>query len=74
MLINRHLDTPLSVRLTGIRARQVSAEVVTGPSVDATNESGSVVRLVPLPAVITNDDITLTLPPHAVAGVRIESP
>ncbi len=71
VLINRRLDAPLPVRLTGVRARQVTAEVVTGPTVDATNEHGEVVRLVPLSTTKSNDDITLILPPHSVAGVRI---
>ncbi|MBA3936815.1 MAG: hypothetical protein H0X38_05085 [Planctomycetes bacterium] len=74
VLINRRLDAPLPVRISGLRAGEVTAEVVTGPTVDATNEHGEVVRLVPLSTTSTNGDITLILPPHSVAGVHIALP
>jgi len=73
-IVNKNLDAPTDVRISGINARKVSAWTLTGQSVDATNEADpNSVRPVRLSDVIVKrNEIALTLPPHSFTAVVTE--
>ena len=74
MLINRHLRTPADCVLTlhGVQADRASAQTLTGPAIDATNEQATAkVGLRPLAVSADGARVTLALPPMSMTGLRI---
>lgn len=69
VLINRRLDGVLTVRLPGLSASGATAEVLSGPSPMASNESDDQVRVTPVAVRSVEGGLMLDLPPHAVVVV-----
>ena len=74
MLINRSLGSRAScvLNLIGCTVERVSAQVLSGPAIDATNETEATkVGLRPLSAEAVGSQVTLELPLMSMAGVSI---
>ena len=74
ILINRHLRAPAHcvLVLKATTPGRASAQVLTGPTIDATNEKEPTkVGLKPLAVRVDGPRVTLNLPPMSMTGVRI---
>lgn len=74
IIVNRRLagPTPLKINNAG-KIQSATAEILSGPSVEATNESNpNTVTLRPLAIKMEKDHLALELPPHSVTGIRIK--
>jgi alpha-N-arabinofuranosidase len=76
MVVNKNLDAAMTakVRLTGFKPGSAKAWMLTGPSVDATNEQqpeNVTVRMRDLGKV--EDGFALTFPPHSLTALEIRA-
>ena len=74
IIVNRRLagTTPLQIKKVGA-VQSATAQVLSGPSLEATNESNpNNVTLQPLAVQVEKDGLALELPPHSVTGIRIK--
>jgi len=74
MLINRHLRAPADCLLTlrETQANRASAQTLTGPAIDATNErEPTKVRVKPLAVKTDGPQVRLRLPPMSMTGLRV---
>ncbi len=73
MIINKSMKEPepLFLALPGIR--RVTAETLSGPSVDAVNEDDpECVTLRPQKCRIAEEGLRTLLPPHSLTGITVE--
>ncbi len=74
IIVNRRLAgaTPVQIKKVGA-VQSATAQVLSGPSLEATNESNpDNVTLKPLAVQVEKDGLALELPPHSVTGIRIK--
>lgn len=71
LLTNHSISSPMKVRIGGMKGSQMTAETLSGPSVDATNEKGETCSISPLSLTRLNDgSLEAILPPHSLTGVK----
>jgi alpha-L-arabinofuranosidase len=72
ILINRNIEKAEKLRIYGRKSRSVTAETLTGPSVDATNEKDpNNVIIKKLQVEVKDGYFEIVLPKHSVTGVKI---
>jgi len=73
-IVNKSLESPTEVRILGFKAKRATAWCLSGPSVDAANESDpDLVRPKRLDEILVGrGEISLTLPPHSFTIVVAE--
>ncbi len=75
MVVNKHLDAPLSakVQLAGFKPQRAKARALTGPAAEATNESDPRTVTVADHAVRLEGTQVLTeFPPHSLTAIALE--
>jgi alpha-L-arabinofuranosidase len=71
--VNRRLDGPVAVRIDGTRAGYARGWTLSGPSVDATNESNpNTVRVQTIPVEVRDRAVWAQLPPNSFTVLDVD--
>lgn len=70
ILVNLNITSPVKIKVKGLKGKVTSAEVLSAPSVDSTNEKKQNCQIVPLKySVMPDGALEMILPPYSLSGV-----
>lgn len=73
-VVNRKVDGPIQTRIVGTKAGSARAWTLSGPGVDATNESNpEMVRVKEIPVEVRDGELRATLSPHSFTVVDVDA-